>query len=73
MNTKIFEAWIEKYSFGVCRYLGDKIGVTESRVRLYFIYTSFATFGSPIIFYLATAFWINIRKYLREGWITRQV
>lgn len=71
MLPKLIESWVEKYSFGVCRYLGDKMGLKESRVRLYFVYTSFATFGSPIILYLVTAFWINIRKYLREGWVAR--
>ncbi len=63
----ILKSGIEKYSFGVCSYLAAKWGLNESRVRLYFIYTSFVAFGSPIIFYLATAFWINIRKYLRSG------
>ena len=63
----IVKPFVEKYSFGVCSYLGAKWGINESRVRLYFIYTSFVAFGSPVIFYLATAFWINIRKYLRAG------
>ncbi len=71
MFKNFIESFIEKYSFGVCRYLGDKMGLSESRVRLYFIYTSFATFGSPVILYLATAFWINIKKYLREGWFVK--
>ena len=56
---------VEKYSFGVCRYLAQKWGLNESKVRMYFIYTSFVSFGSPVIFYLAAAFWINIKKYLR--------
>jgi phage shock protein C len=59
---------VEKYSFGVCTFLADKWGIAENRVRLYFIYTSFVAFGSPIVFYLATAFWLNIRKYLRSGY-----
>jgi len=58
---------VERMSFGVCSYLADKWGLSESRVRAYFIYTSFAAFGSPVIVYLATAFWINFRKYLRGG------
>ncbi len=59
--------WIEKSSFGVCRFLAMKWGLDESRVRMYFIYSSFASFGSPVIFYLATAFWMNIRKYFRSA------
>ena len=58
---------IEKYSFGVCSYLADRIGLSSSRVRLYFIYTSFATFGSPLVLYLCMAFWINIKSYVRRG------
>jgi phage shock protein PspC (stress-responsive transcriptional regulator) len=58
---------VEKYSFGVCSYLADKWGLNEGKVRTYFIYSSFVAFGSPVIFYLATAFWINIKKYLRSG------
>lgn len=63
-NIKPF---IEKYSFGVCSYLAEKWGLHEGKVRTYFIYSSFVAFGSPVIFYLATAFWINIKKYWRSG------
>jgi len=43
---------VEKSVFGVCSYVGDKIGISTSRVRVYFIYTSFVTMGSPVIIYL---------------------
>ena len=59
---------IEKQGFGVCTYLGNKMGVQISRVRLYFIYLSFGTLGSPIIIYLFIAFWLNVRKYIRRGY-----
>jgi phage shock protein PspC (stress-responsive transcriptional regulator) len=58
--------FIESFGFGVCSFLGEKMGINASRIRLYFIYTSFVALGSPIIFYLFTAFWINIKKYFRE-------
>lgn len=58
---------IEKYSFGVCSYLGAKMGLQSSRVRLYFIYTSFVTLGSPIIIYLVVAFWLNIKSYIKRN------
>jgi phage shock protein C len=58
---------VEKYSFGVCSYLAQKWRLDESKVRLYFIYSSFVTFGSPVIFYLFTAFWLNIKRYIRSG------
>jgi phage shock protein PspC (stress-responsive transcriptional regulator) len=61
-NIKFF---VEKRVFGVCSYVGEKLGISTSRIRLYFIYTSFITMGSPIILYLVMAFWINLKKYIR--------
>ncbi len=58
---------VERYAFGVCSYLGKKIGLSTHRVRLYFIYASFVTLGSPILIYLFFAFWINIKQYLRKS------
>jgi len=57
---------LEKSAFGVCSYLGDKMGIASSRVRLYFIYASFVALGSPIIFYLFVTFWLNIKSYIRR-------
>lgn len=62
-----FKVSIEKSVFGVCSYLAQKMGVRSARVRVYFIYLTFATLGSPILIYLATAFWLNVRKYIRSG------
>jgi phage shock protein PspC (stress-responsive transcriptional regulator) len=55
-------------AYGVCSYIGDKMGVASSKVRLYFIYMSFLTLGSPIILYLFAAFWLNVRKYIRSSY-----
>ncbi len=57
---KFFETKV----FGVCHYLGEKFGIRSSVIRMYFIYASFLTFGSPIILYLVIAFWINLKQYL---------
>lgn len=57
---------LERSAFGVCSYLGEKMGLASARVRLYFIYISFATLGSPIIFYIFVAFWLNVRNYIRS-------
>ncbi len=65
MITK-FKNLLEKRAFGVCSYLGRKMGVASARVRIYFIYISFVALGSPIIFYLFVAFWLNIRDYIRR-------
>lgn len=62
---KKFKDLMERSAFGVCSYLGEKMGVASSRVRMYFIYLSFVALGSPIIFYLFVAFWLNIKRYIK--------
>lgn len=57
---------MERSAFGVCSYLGEKMGLASARVRMYFIYLSFVTLGSPVIVYLFVAFWLNVRRYLRS-------
>ena len=57
---------LERSAFGVCSYLGTKAGIASSRVRLYFIYLSFATLGSPVLVYLFLAFWLNLRQYMKN-------
>ena len=54
---------VERSAFGVCQAIGDRLGIKASRVRLYFIYTSFIAMGSPLILYLILAFWLNVKKY----------
>ena len=44
--------WFEQQAFGVCEWLGQKLGIASTNVRMYFIYLSFFTFGSPVIIYL---------------------
>jgi len=58
---------MERSAFGVCSYLGDKMGLASARVRMYFIYLSFATLGSPIIVYLFVAFWLNVKRYVKNS------
>jgi phage shock protein PspC (stress-responsive transcriptional regulator) len=58
--------FFETYAFGVCTKLGEKLGMATSSIRLFFIYASFLTFGSPVLIYLALAFVMNMRKHLRK-------
>lgn len=51
-------------AFGVCTYLGEKFNIATSRIRLYFIYLSFLTMGSPVIIYFFLAFWMNLKQYI---------
>jgi phage shock protein PspC (stress-responsive transcriptional regulator) len=61
---KRFKDYIEWRAFGVCSALGEKLGIATSRIRMWFIYVSFLTMGSPIIIYLVLAFTMNIKKYI---------
>ncbi|MEY5042111.1 MAG: hypothetical protein RLZZ414_1670 [Bacteroidota bacterium] len=47
---------VEKQFFGVCSWWGNKLGIKTSRIRVYFIYTSCLTLGSPLLIYLVMAF-----------------
>lgn len=55
---------IELQIFGVCNTLGEKMGIATSSIRMWFIYISFLTFGSPLIIYMVLAFWLNIKNYI---------
>jgi phage shock protein PspC (stress-responsive transcriptional regulator) len=57
---------VERSAFGVCSFLGEKMGISTRCIRLYFVYTSCLALGSPLIFYLITAFWLNLRRYHAE-------
>ncbi|MCC6720842.1 MAG: PspC domain-containing protein [Bacteroidia bacterium] len=65
MNSLKF--FLEKSVFGVCTFIAKKMGIKTERIRLYFLYITFGTLGSSIILYLLIAFWINIKKYRKEG------
>lgn len=56
--------FVEWQAFGVCTAIGEKLGVATSRIRMWFIYISFLTMGSPVIIYMILAFWMNIKKYI---------
>ncbi|SDL84130.1 Phage shock protein PspC (stress-responsive transcriptional regulator) [Catalinimonas alkaloidigena] len=59
--------FFEDKAFGVCTQLSDKVGISTTNVRLFFIYASFLTLGSPVIMYLVLAFVLKIRQNLRRG------
>ena len=61
---KKIRAIIELNAFGVCTAIGDKLGIASSKIRMWFIYISFLTMGSPIIIYMIMAFWMNIKRYI---------
>ena len=61
---KTLKTILEHSLFGVCASIAEKLGIPVAKVRLYFIYASFATLGSPLLFYLIGAFWIKAKKWL---------
>ena len=63
---KKIQNYLETEIFGVCTRLGEKLDIPISSIRIFFIYASFITFGSPVIIYLGLAWIINIRKHLRK-------
>lgn len=58
--------FVESQAFGVCTRLGEMMNISASSIRLYFIYTSCLTLGSPVVLYLIMAFWMEINKHLRR-------
>jgi phage shock protein PspC (stress-responsive transcriptional regulator) len=50
----------------VCDYLSEKFDLPTARVRNVFIYVSLLSLGSPIVFYMITAFWLNIKSYFKR-------
>jgi phage shock protein PspC (stress-responsive transcriptional regulator) len=59
-----FKNFIEWNAFGVCSAIGARLGISTSKIRQFFIYTSILTMGSPVIIYMVLAFWRNMRRYI---------
>ncbi|PTB96945.1 PspC domain-containing protein [Marivirga lumbricoides] len=64
---KKVQQFIENQAFGVCTRLGEIMDLPTSRIRIFFVYSSFLAFGSPILLYMALAFIRDLRKLLRRG------
>ena len=58
---------VELRAFGVCNAIGERLGIATSRIRMWFIYISFLTLGSPVVIYMVLAFWMNIKRYILAG------
>jgi len=56
--------YFERQAFGVCTWLGARLKMRSSNIRLFFIYTSFITAGSPLIIYMILAFWLKMKNYV---------
>ncbi|MFB5944537.1 PspC domain-containing protein [Albibacterium profundi] len=58
--------FLEQRSFGVCSYIGERLGISISKIRLFFIYSSFLAVGFPVIFYLLAGIVLDIRDYIKR-------
>ena len=63
-RLSVIKNFIEWKAFGVCSAIGERLGIATSRIRLWFIYISFMTLGSPLIIYMILAFWMNVKRYI---------
>ena len=60
-----FKFNIEQNVFGVCERIGERLHMPAKNIRLFFIYASCMTIGSPIIIYMVLAFWMKMKDYVR--------
>lgn len=58
--------FFEKRSFGVCTYLAERLNMSISKIRLFFIYSSFLAVGFPIVFYILAALVLDVRHYVKR-------
>jgi phage shock protein C len=63
VNTII--SWFEKQAFGVCTWWGEKLGIRSTSIRMYFVYLSFFTVGSPVIIYFIMAFILQHKEHFK--------
>jgi len=58
--------FFERYSFGVCTYLGERFHISIFKIRLFFIYSSFLAVGFPLVAYLFAGIVLDIRNYVKR-------
>ena len=58
--------FFERYSFGVCTYLGERFNISTSKLRLFVIYTSFLSVGFPLIVYFFAGIVLDFRNYIKR-------
>nr|WP_173780231.1 PspC family transcriptional regulator [Frigoriflavimonas asaccharolytica] len=59
---------VEKEWFGVLTRMGTKLGIPVSKLRVFFIYSTYATAGIFFIIYLTMAFML----WVKDIFITRR-
>lgn len=64
MQIDTFKFLVESNLYGVCERIGDRLKMPAKNIRLFFIYASCLTIGSPVIIYMILAFWIQMKDYV---------
>ena len=64
---------LELQWFGVCTWWAEKLGISKSKIRLFFIYLSFLTAGSVSIIYLMMGFILDVRNIFRKKSVEEEV
>ncbi len=59
--------FFERYSFGVCTYMGERFNISIAKIRLFFIYSSFLAVGFPLIFYFFAGIVLDFRNYVKRS------
>ena len=59
--------FLELHAFGVCSAIGERLGIASAKIRMWFIYISFLTLGSPVVLYFVLAFVRSIKHYILLG------
>ena len=56
--------YFEKHGFYVSSRFADRLGIKAKNVRLFFIYSSFATLGFGFAMYLTIAFYLKLKDLI---------
>ena len=64
--TNWFRYIIDKQAFGICSSFADYLNMKASSVRLFFIYSSFLTVGSPLLMYLILMFVFRFKNLINS-------
>ena len=57
---------VESNVFGVCERIGERLKMPAKNIRLFFIYASCLTIGSPVITYMILAFWVQLKDSIKS-------
>ena len=57
---------VESNVFGVCERIGERLKMPAKNIRLFFIYASCLTIGSPVIIYMILAFWVQLKDSIKS-------